>query len=150
MTGAATGRDGVVERTRLAAYAWCESNDTVLLCRIAEGYPDPGCWSLPGGGLEFGEDPADGVLRELEEETGLDGRLVGLAAIRSEVLEPEQTVTGHRVHNIAILYRVTPTGGELRDEPEGSTDHAEWIPLDRLGAIQVVDLVAWARAWMGR
>jgi len=31
-----------------------------------------------------------------------------------------------------ILYRVARAGGELRDEPDGSTDRAAWIPLDRL------------------
>ena len=69
---------GIVQRTRLAAYAWCEAEDAVLLCRIAPGYPDPGAWTLPGGGLDFGEDPADGVLRELREETGLGGQIDGL------------------------------------------------------------------------
>jgi ADP-ribose pyrophosphatase YjhB (NUDIX family) len=31
-----------------------------------------GTWSLPGGGLDFGEDAIDGVKRELKEELGVD------------------------------------------------------------------------------
>ena len=43
----------------------------ILLVRVAPGYMrDVGQWTLPGGGLNFGEDPADGALRELTEETG--------------------------------------------------------------------------------
>lgn len=139
-----------MERTRLAAYAWCETDDAVLLARIAPGFADTGWWTLPGGGLDFGEDPVDCVLRELREETGFDGRIDGLAGIMSYVLEPSETVRGDRLHVVAMLYRVTPTAGDLRDERDGSTDHAEWIPFARLDDLPVVALVDWARRAMGR
>ena len=42
---------------------------------------------------------------------------------------PRRPRAGHRLHYVAILYRATVTGGTLRDEPDGSTDHAEWVPL---------------------
>ena len=145
-----TGPDGVVQRTRLAAYAWCEDGDRVLLVRIAPGEPGSGQWILPGGGLDFGEDPADGVLRELGEETGLTGRIDDLVDIRSGVFEPGQTRSGHRVHAIGILYRVTVTGGELRDEVEESSDRAAWIPVGELDALPATDLLRWARGRMGR
>jgi ADP-ribose pyrophosphatase YjhB (NUDIX family) len=112
--------------------------------------PDGGAWTLPGGGLEFGEDPVDGALRELAEETGLEARIDALVGIRSEVFEPHETSSGHRIHFVGILYRATVTGGTLRDEPDGSTDHAEWIPFDRLDVLPQVELVAWARGAMGR
>jgi 8-oxo-dGTP pyrophosphatase MutT (NUDIX family) len=46
---------------------------------------DPDCWGLSGGHLEAGETPAEGALRELEEETGVrldpaDVHLVGAFA----------------------------------------------------------------------
>jgi 8-oxo-dGTP diphosphatase len=139
-----------VERTRLAAYAWCESDDAVLLARIAPGFEDAGSWTLPGGGIDFGEDPAECVLRELREETGLEGRIDGLAGILSYVLEPSETVRGDRLHVVGILYRVMPLAGKLRDELDESTDHAEWIPFERLVDLPRVDLVEWARRAMGR
>jgi putative (di)nucleoside polyphosphate hydrolase len=37
-------------------------------------------WQMPQGGLERGEDPAEGALRELEEETGIPRHLVELLA----------------------------------------------------------------------
>lgn len=144
------GPDGVEQYQRLAAYAWCEDGDRVLLCRIAPGEPDSGRWTLPGGGLDFGEDPPVGVLRELGEETGLAGRIDGLAAVLSRVYEPHQTASGRRVHLVGFLYRVTPTGGELRDEPDGSTDRAAWIPFGELDTLPSVDLLGWARAQAGR
>lgn len=32
----------------------------------------PNTWDLPGGDLDFGEDPLESVIREIKEETGLD------------------------------------------------------------------------------
>ncbi len=150
MSSDPTAAGDIVQRTRLAAYAWCEANGAALLVRIAPGYPEPGSWTLPGGGLDFGEDPAEGVLRELTEETGLAGRVDALLGIRSGILEPDATPSGHRLHVVGIVYRVTVTGGELRDERDGSTDHAEWIPFDRLDAMPLVEVVQSARGWTGR
>jgi ADP-ribose pyrophosphatase YjhB (NUDIX family) len=141
---------GGVNKTRLAAYAWCENADGVLLARIAPGFADTGWWTLPGGGLDFGEDPVDCVLRELREETGLEGRIDELVGIVSYVLEPSETILGDRLHVVGMLYRVTPTAGRLRDEPDGTTDHAEWISFGRLDDLPLVDLVAWARRTVAR
>lgn len=62
---------GAVPRvTRVAAYALCTEYDAILLCRIAPGSTsnDDGSWTLPGGGLDFGEQPAAAALRELRDE----------------------------------------------------------------------------------
>jgi putative (di)nucleoside polyphosphate hydrolase len=37
-------------------------------------------WQMPQGGLDAGEDPLDGALRELEEETGISSDLVEIVA----------------------------------------------------------------------
>lgn len=144
-----TGPDSVVERIRLAAYAWVEDGDRLLLVRIAPHEAAAGLWMLPGGGLDFGEDPADGVLRELTEETGLVGIVDGLLAVRSRVAEPSETRSGHRIHTIAILYRVSIVGGELRDETDESTDLAAWTPLGEVDGLPSTPLLRWARERMG-
>jgi 8-oxo-dGTP diphosphatase len=143
------GPDGVVQRVRLAAYAWCQQDGSVLLCRISRQGPGGGQWTLPGGGLDFGEDPEAGLRRELLEETGLDGVPGVLIGVRSAVLEPAETISGHRVQAVGILYRATITGGVLRDEADGSTDLARWIPLGELDALPVTGLVPWARSVAG-
>ncbi len=58
-------------RTRLGSYAVAIGNGGILLCRIASGYPEEGQWTLPGGGIDWGEHPDDALVREVYEETGL-------------------------------------------------------------------------------
>jgi ADP-ribose pyrophosphatase YjhB (NUDIX family) len=145
-----TGPDGAVQRVRLGAYAWCERDGAVLLTRVSPHGPGGGLWTLPGGGLDFGEDPAAGATREVLEETGYEVRLGGLVGVRSGVLEPAQTISGHRVQTVGIVYRGQITGGELLTEYEGSTDLAAWVPIADLDGLPVVDLLAWARSAIGR
>jgi ADP-ribose pyrophosphatase YjhB (NUDIX family) len=144
------GPDGVVQRVRLAAYAWVERDERVLLVRIASTDPGAGHWTLPGGGLDFGEDPADGVLRELREETGLTGTVGALLAVRSVVLDPATTKSGDRIQAVGLLYRVEADAGDLVMEVDGSTDLAAWVPFAELDALPVVPLGRWARTAAGR
>ncbi|MBT3657102.1 MAG: NUDIX hydrolase, partial [Euryarchaeota archaeon] len=57
-------------------------NNKILLVKEARG-PYEGMWSLPKGSVDDGEGPETAVLRELEEETGAKGEIIGLAALRS-------------------------------------------------------------------
>lgn len=113
-------------RTRVAAYAVCRDDEgRVLLCHIAPSVGVGDVWTLPGGGLDFGEPPEVAVLRELTEETGYVGELAGLIGVSDRVF---RDVDGaDRLHAIRILYRVRIVGGELRDEPDGSTDTCRWV-----------------------
>jgi len=54
----------------VGAYAWATYQGKVLLVKQALG-PNTGKWSLPGGGLDFGEDARTALVRELKEECGL-------------------------------------------------------------------------------
>jgi ADP-ribose pyrophosphatase YjhB (NUDIX family) len=62
----------------------------VLLARNRQHPPD--CFSLITGFLERGETPDEGVLREVREELGLDGRLNGLLGYYSLLEKNELTL----------------------------------------------------------
>lgn len=125
---------------RVGAYGICVEDDKILLARFT-GTSVPR-WTLPGGGLDHGEDPADGVLRELTEETGYTGRVLSLLGVHSLHL-PTRDWDGEIVdhQSLRILYRVEVTGGELRDEVGGSTDRAAWFPLDDIAELDRLDVV---------
>jgi 8-oxo-dGTP diphosphatase len=144
--GRLMGPDGVVQRVRPAAYAWCERDGALLLCRVADRGPGAGQWTLPGGGLRFGEAPLEALAREVGEETGLTVEPGPILGVRSAVVEPGETITGHRVHTLGMVYRCSVTGGALRDEAVGSTDLARWCSWDEVEALPLTPLVRWASA----
>ncbi|MGD2089026.1 MAG: thiamine phosphate synthase [Candidatus Aminicenantes bacterium] len=56
-----------------AAVVFNENHEVLLVKRSVE--PKVGQWCLPGGFVEMAEAPEDGCLRELKEETGLEGEI---------------------------------------------------------------------------
>jgi 8-oxo-dGTP diphosphatase len=129
----------------VSAYAICVRDRQMLLARMGPGRYDSGMWTLPGGGLNWGEAPADAVLRELTEETGLTGRAPRLADIFSATYArtPERPFVP--VHHIAIVYVVEALPGELRDEQQGSTDRCAWFPLADLDELPLVEMAKLGR-----
>jgi len=131
------------EVTRIGAYALCVDQGRILLSRIAPGYwSGVGEWTLPGGGLDFGEAPRDGALRELTEETGLVGEIIEIADVLSWAdrwRHPRDGVD-EAFHGLQIIYRVRIVGGDLRPEVDGSTDLAAWFAVDEAGKLPLVEL----------
>ncbi|MES2438791.1 MAG: NUDIX domain-containing protein [Verrucomicrobiota bacterium] len=125
-------------RSRVSAYALIHDSNRILLCRLSKELPRwEGCWTLPGGGLDFGESPEQAVVREVEEETGLRVEVRSIAAIDSI----HDTSGTEDFHGIRIIYHVDLAGGSLRHEASGSTDRCEWHRLHPSPDIPLVDLV---------
>ena len=128
-------------RTRLGAHAICvDDAGRILLCRLSESEVASGAWTLPGGGVEFGEHPDDACLRELREETGLHGEIERVEGVFSHVYPASRWAGGADLHFLSILYRVRIVGGELGDEIGGSTDRAAWLTPDDLRGLTIVEL----------
>jgi 8-oxo-dGTP diphosphatase len=94
-------------------------------------------WTLPGGGLEFGEHPEEGVKREVMEETGFDIEPTLLLGINSFTREqPNKSFQG-----IQIFYRSTIVGGTLTYEEDGTTDMCQWHPINEVAELEKAELV---------
>jgi ADP-ribose pyrophosphatase YjhB (NUDIX family) len=128
---------------RVAAYCVIvDDEDRLLLTRWIEGRVP--AWSLPGGGLEPGEDPADAARREVREESGYEVRLGELLGIDSHVVPARKRLArgaSGPLHALRIVYRATVTGGTLTHEVDGSSDMAEWIPLSKVRGTERTSLV---------
>jgi len=145
------------KRQRVAAYAVIlrtagTGGREILLSRLAERITHDELWTLPGGGLDHGEDPRDAVLREVREETGLDADVGETARVYSAHL-PGVWRDGRRVdaHALRIVYDgwVAPDAPEPRVvEVDGSTSEAAWKPVADVleGTLPVAPLVLEALA----
>lgn len=124
---------------RIAAYNVCiDAAGRLLLCRLSAVTEAAGAWTLPGGGVEFGEHPEAAALRELEEETGLIGTIEALLAVDSVHRPVRLGEDATDYHSIRILYRTTIVGGDLRPEIAGSTDRAAWHTRVELETVPLV------------
>ena len=144
------GPEGLHRAQRFAAYAIAtDPADRLLLTRIAPGYPGAGCWHLPGGGTDYGEQPGPALIRELEEETGQVGRLLELLGVASHRDAASLGPEGYPIdwHGVRAFYRVVvdrPTEVRVHDVG-GSTSEARWIDLKevaRLPADQLTEVTA--------
>ena len=136
---------------RVAAYALVVRDGAVLLTRFSARGFHTGQWGLPGGGVDHGEHPADAVVREVAEETGLEG-VVGEMVTVDDVRVRGTAPSGRdeEFHSIGIVYAATvPPGGEPRVvEQDGTTDAVAWVPLADIesGVVPVVETVRKALA----
>lgn len=81
--------------------------------------PGKGLWCLPGGFMEIGETPEQGVLRELQEETGLSGkidRFIGIEMSKSPFYE-SVLVAGYIVGSLKGTMRAGDDAEEARFFP---------------------------------
>ncbi|MEV6281530.1 NUDIX hydrolase [Kribbella sp. NPDC051770] len=128
--------------TRLAAYAVIvDDSDRILLTWFNGTKRDAPCWSLPGGGVEYDETVEQAVIREVREETGYDVVLHEPLVVHSFTApsEPDRPLP---FKSVRVVYRATITGGTLGTlEVGGSTDFAEWKPLDLDAAEPRADIV---------
>ena len=123
---------------RIAAYGVIREEGKILLCRISEQLPHrKGYWTLPGGGIDFGEPPEKAMIREVMEETGYIVESKGILGISNLYGASE----GKEFHAVRIVYEAEIVGGALTSERDGTTDRSEWILAQQVEDFPLVELV---------
>jgi 8-oxo-dGTP pyrophosphatase MutT (NUDIX family) len=101
-----------------------------MVAAIRPGGKPDGVWALPKGNLDAGERPEETALREVREETGVEGRLV------EKLGDVKYTYTrrgGVRVFKIVSFYLLRAGRGRLGEIDEAmriEVAEARWLPLD--------------------
>lgn len=136
---------------RVAAYALITDDAGRLL--LPHWHQGPGGWTLPGGGIDPGEDPADGVVREVREETGFEAEIEELLGIDNMIIPGDRRLSAEKrgvpMQALRIVYRARITGGELTVEQGGSTDDVAWFTQEEIDGLKRVSLVDVGRRLAG-
>lgn len=116
------------ERPQVCVGAVVLSAGRLLLVQRASS-PGRGLWSLPGGRVEHGETLAEACVRELAEETGVEG-------VCGELIGWVERV-GQHYHFVILDFAVTPLS---IDPPRAASDasDARWVPLDEVNDLPLV------------
>jgi len=111
-------------------HGFIQKGDRYLFTRRRESAKyGPGMWDCPGGRLEMGESPEEGVVRETLEETGLKIEIIKPLAVFSKVVE------GLDKQFITLVYLCRYVEGEVILSEEhtdyiwATTDEARELPL---------------------
>jgi len=115
-------------RPELCVGAIARRADDLLLVRRGTD-PGRGLWSVPGGRVEPGETLSEAVVRELREETGLDGTCGPFVGWVERIGE------GH--HFVILDFTVDVVAGDL--VPGDDAAEARWVPISSLGDFALVD-----------
>ncbi|MEY2423941.1 MAG: 8-oxo-dGTP diphosphatase [Acidimicrobiaceae bacterium] len=105
----------------------------LLLIRRGHG-PAQGEWSVPGGRVEAGELMAEAVVRELAEETGLEG-------VCGELIGWVERV-GESHHFVILDFAVTLLDPDAEPVAGDDAEEAAWVPLHDVAEHQLVDGLA--------
>ena len=87
-------------------------------------------WCLPKGHLEGEETPEEAAVREIAEETGIEGHVLR----RLGVIDYWFTGDDRRVHKVVHHFLLGALGGELTVEgdPDGEAEDVEWVAITDL------------------
>ncbi|WP_282942037.1 NUDIX hydrolase [Paenibacillus sp. RC67] len=134
----------MINYTHIGVYGVLIRNEQILLIQKARG-PHKGKWDLPGGSIEFGEEPYTALKREFVEETGIDGIHGTLrTALSYTMVYPYTEDQLEHLHHIGMIYHVhlNHQNFELKTCGDGQDSlGAKWFQLEEAKALQTTPFV---------
>jgi ADP-ribose pyrophosphatase YjhB (NUDIX family) len=105
--------------------------DYLLIRRIKDPYQ--GMWALVGGKWDFGETLAEAIVREVQEETGLETAFVALRGVANERLGTAEMAAGDPAHFLIFVSELQVTAGIAKEQTEGAV---AWFSTAELEALR--------------
>lgn len=134
----------VMKHTHLGVYGVITRDNEILLIKKAWG-PHTGKWDLPGGRIEFGEEPYEALVREIDEETGITNCSGTIrTALSYTLIYPYPKDTLEELHHIGIIYDVGVSNDhELRVGGDGEDSlGASWFTIEDLLKLKVTPFIS--------
>lgn len=100
-------------------------NEEILLL-LRKKSPESGRWTIPGGSVEFGERVEDAIIREVNEELGIDVEVIKLLRVTNHIVKEEGQ---HWISPAFLVKHVS--GTPVNKEPESHSE-INWFSIHSL------------------
>lgn len=119
---------------QIGVKAIIEKDGKILLLKRSEKYEHlKNQWDIPGGRIKFGEEPEEGLKREIQEETGLELKEI------KQILDASTVFKNEEKHIVRITYLCTVKDGVPKTSHEHT--HIAWITKENIKELGIEDKI---------
>ncbi|MCL6659267.1 NUDIX hydrolase [Paenibacillus amylolyticus] len=133
----------------LGVYGICKRYEKILVIHKSRG-PYSGRFDLPGGSIEQNETILSTIIREFQEETGLEIQIIKNIGVRDFIVP--WTRPGHdhtHCHHVALFYEVKYISGDITNSPMiDDSRGAAWKGLNEINEDNSSPLVLATKEWI--
>ncbi|MFT9820869.1 NUDIX domain-containing protein [Lysinibacillus sp. NPDC056185] len=115
---------GKLPKVGVGAVIQNKANEILLVLR--KKAPEAGCWSLPGGKVDYMETIENAIIREIKEELGVDIDITGLVCVTNHIIQTED------IHYVAPTFAARITNGEVRNREPHALEKVHWFSIDEI------------------
>ena len=111
---------------RVGVGAFILDENEMCLLVLRKKSPEAGCWSIPGGKVEFMETVEDALQRELKEELAIKVKIINLLGVTNHIIKEEN------IHWVSPVFLVKIEEGELKNLTPDENQKYSWFSISNL------------------